>query len=71
MAVIYLKHKTHGSKVAISDEEAQADEKRGWERFEPKHREVKDVEADRKRMKREEDASMERWKDEQKAKKRA
>ena len=28
---IYLKHPIHGSKVAISDLEAQADVKNGWE----------------------------------------
>ena len=33
MAVIYLKHELHGSKVAISEEEAVADEKNGWVRF--------------------------------------
>ena len=71
MAVIYMKHKNHGTKVAISDEEAIADEKRGWERYEPKPREVKDPEADQRRMEREEAESMARWNAEQKAKKRA
>lgn len=33
MAVIYLKHPTHGAKVAISDEEARQDERNGWFRF--------------------------------------
>lgn len=33
MAVIYMKHARHGTKVAVSDEEAKADEKNGWERF--------------------------------------
>ena len=33
MAVIYLKHPIHGSKVAIGEEEAVADEKKGWTRF--------------------------------------
>jgi hypothetical protein len=28
---IYLKHPIHGSKVAISDMEAEADVKNGWE----------------------------------------
>ena len=35
MAAIYLKHKYHGTKVAIAEEEAVADEKRGWERYVP------------------------------------
>jgi hypothetical protein len=30
---IYLKHFLHGSKVAISDMEAEADEKNGWTRY--------------------------------------
>lgn len=30
---IYLKHPTHGTKVAISDMEAQDDEKNGWVRY--------------------------------------
>ena len=34
MSVIYMKHKTHGSKVATSEDEAKADESRGWERYE-------------------------------------
>ena len=33
MAVIYLKHPVHGAKVAISDFEADYDEKFGWERY--------------------------------------
>ena len=33
MATIYLHHPRHGTKVAISDEEAKADEKQGWERY--------------------------------------
>jgi hypothetical protein len=28
--VIYLKHKVHGTKVAISDAEAEEDAKNGW-----------------------------------------
>jgi hypothetical protein len=32
---IYLKHFLHGSKVAISDMEAEADEKNGWTRYNP------------------------------------
>tara|TARA_R110000772_G_scaffold53716_4_gene122779 strand:+ start:2455 stop:2619 length:165 start_codon:yes stop_codon:yes gene_type:complete len=30
---IYLKHPKHGSKVAISDLEAEADVKEGWVRY--------------------------------------
>ena len=33
--VIYLSHPVHGSKVAISDVEALADEKNGWSRYNP------------------------------------
>ena len=33
MAVIYLKHPTHGAKVATMDLEADADERNGWERY--------------------------------------
>lgn len=33
MAVIYLRHEVHGTKVAIAEEEAQADEKKGWKRY--------------------------------------
>lgn len=35
MAVIYLSHPQHGSKVAISVEEAMCDEEFGWERYNP------------------------------------
>lgn len=35
MAVIYLKHPTHGAKVATSEQEAQHDEQFGWTRFDP------------------------------------
>lgn len=34
MAVIYLKHEQHGTKVACAEEEAVADEKKGWKRYE-------------------------------------
>ena len=34
MAVIYLKHELHGTKVAVAEEEAAADEKNGWARYE-------------------------------------
>lgn len=30
--VIYLQHPIHGTKVATSDQEANYDEKHGWER---------------------------------------
>ena len=33
--VIYLKHFLHGTKVAIAEEEAVADEKNGWVRYTP------------------------------------
>lgn len=33
--VIYLTHFLHGAKVAISDSEAEADEKNGWVRYNP------------------------------------
>ena len=32
---IYLKHSRHGTKVAISDMEATADEQNGWVRYTP------------------------------------
>ena len=32
---IYLKHSVHGAKVAISDLEAEADEKNDWVRYNP------------------------------------
>lgn len=32
--VIYLKHAVHGTKVAVAEEEAKADEKNGWKRYE-------------------------------------
>jgi hypothetical protein len=31
--VIYLRHPVHGTKVAIAEAEAEADEKKGWERY--------------------------------------
>lgn len=31
MSVIYLKHPVHGTKVAISEAEAEHDRKNGWE----------------------------------------
>ena len=35
MAVIYLRHPVHGTKVACMDLEAAYDEENGWERFDP------------------------------------
>lgn len=35
MAVIYLKHPVHGSKVAISDREADYDKTLGWVVYDP------------------------------------
>lgn len=35
MPIIYLRHETHGTKVAISEEEAKADQKNGWKRYDP------------------------------------
>lgn len=32
---IYLKHFLHGTKVAISDTEAEYDEQNGWTRYNP------------------------------------
>jgi hypothetical protein len=32
---VYLKHAVHGTKVAISEMEVEADEKNGWEVFDP------------------------------------
>ena len=34
MSVIYMRHDVHGTKVACSDDEAKADEKNGWKRYE-------------------------------------
>lgn len=33
--VIYLRHETHGTKVAICDLEAAADKKNGWVEYRP------------------------------------
>jgi hypothetical protein len=35
MPVIYLRHFVHGTKVAISHEEAEGDIENGWEEFDP------------------------------------
>lgn len=32
---IYLRHPTHGTKIATLELEADADEQHGWERFDP------------------------------------
>lgn len=32
---IYLMHPVHGRKVAIMEQEAEADEKNGWSRYNP------------------------------------
>jgi len=37
---IYLKHPTHGTKVAISEQEAEYDEREGWKRFDIDNRNV-------------------------------
>ena len=34
MAIIYLKHPDHGTKIATMDLEAEQDEQNGWERYE-------------------------------------
>lgn len=33
MGAIYLRHDIHGTKVAIAEAEAEADEKNGWKRY--------------------------------------
>lgn len=33
MPIIYLRHPTHGEKVAIAEDEAVHDEEHGWVRF--------------------------------------
>jgi hypothetical protein len=35
MPIIYLKHPTHGAKVAIAVQEAEADKRNGWVEFDP------------------------------------
>jgi hypothetical protein len=35
MALIYLKHDTHGEKIATLELEAEHDEKHGWVRYDP------------------------------------
>lgn len=35
MPNIYLKHDIHGTKIAIMEAEAEADEQNGWKRYNP------------------------------------
>ena len=35
MAVIYLRHPDHGTKVAVSNMEADGDMQNGWESYDP------------------------------------
>ncbi len=35
MAIIYLRHPAHGSKIASMEMEAVADEANGWKRYDP------------------------------------
>lgn len=35
MAIIYLRHSVHGSKIASMELEAVADEANGWKRYDP------------------------------------
>jgi hypothetical protein len=35
MAAIYMQHPEHGSKVAVVEQEAEADEQNGWVRYNP------------------------------------
>lgn len=46
MAVIYLRHHRHGTKVAVSDFEADYDMQRGWEEFDPTEEDVVEDEPD-------------------------
>ena len=39
---IYLRHAVHGTKVAVSDFEADYDMQRGWEEFDPTEDVVED-----------------------------
>lgn len=45
MAVIYLKHPVHGTKVAIAYEEAQADKAEGWQEYDPTAPQIKPVDV--------------------------
>ena len=40
MAVYYLKHPIHGTKVACADFEKEADLKLGWKEYDPTKKEV-------------------------------
>ena len=35
MGIIYLRHPTHGEKIATMEMEAEQDEKNGWVRYDP------------------------------------
>lgn len=35
MSVFYMRHKKHGTKVAIQEEEVEHDKKRGWVEYDP------------------------------------
>jgi hypothetical protein len=43
--IIYLKHPTHGTKVATMEAEADADKQNGWVEFDPTNREEEKTEA--------------------------
>jgi hypothetical protein len=49
---IYLRHPKHGTKVAIADAEADADERNGWVRYTPGEPEVPVNELEAKRRRR-------------------
>jgi hypothetical protein len=40
MAIIYLRHPQHGTKVASMEAEVEHDYKHGWEEFDPTEKEV-------------------------------
>ena len=40
MPIIYLRHPTHGAKIATIDLEADLDEQNGWERYDPNEPEI-------------------------------
>jgi hypothetical protein len=43
--IIYLKHPTHGTKVATMEAEADADKENGWVEFDPTNRVEEKTEA--------------------------
>jgi len=43
--IIYLKHPTHGTKVATMEAEADADKQNGWVEFDPTNRVEEKTEA--------------------------